>query len=330
MSNQAIRDETLKMIKMKKPLKIQLVRLSLIALSSALMLASSTNLAQAASKGPYPDSGLAIDAQKQLQKAVSAMKSKNWSKARDAVDAASSSATDAKSCLFIIHTLDSFGGQGNKVKRGAVERALGLAKTSDDLMEVAKYARQCEMYDLSKKTLDELVSGSNSYDDLITVAHHAHEAAMADLAHLALHKAYSLVNNEPDALDFIRQASNLGIEDLARKAAKELIEDQTTSAECTALTGKFEQLKMPDQIRAALKRALEKATTVADYLAIFNAAKHFEEQDIVKVAQYRGRKLTLINKIKGEKESTPEAVADQSKKSKEELIRRSLQKPSGF
>ncbi|MBP9092347.1 hypothetical protein KBI23_15070 [bacterium] len=318
------------MKKMKKPLKIQLVSLSLIALTSTVLAVTSTNLAEAASKGPYPDSTLPIDGQKQLQRAVSAMKSKNWTRARDAVDAASSSATDAKGCLFIIHTLDAFGGQGNKVKRAAVEKALGLAKTSDELMEVAKYARQCEMYDLSKKTLDELVSGSNSYDDLMTVAHHAHEAAMADLAHLALHKAYSLVNNEPDALDFIRQASNLGIDDLARKAAKDLIEDQTTSAECTALTSKLEQLKMPDQIRAALKRALEKATTVADYLAIFNAAKHFEEADIVKVAQYRGRKLTLMNKIKGEKESTPEALADQSKKSKEDLIRRSLQKPSGF
>ncbi len=315
---------------MKKPLKIQLLSMSLIALTSTLPLILTANLAQAASKGPYADSTLPIDGQKQLQRAVSAMKSKNWAKARDAVDAASSSATDAKGCLFIMHTLDAFGGQGNKVKRTAVEKALGLAKTSDELMEVAKYARQCEMYDLSKKTLDELVSGSNSYDDLMTVAHHAHEAAMADLAHLALHKAYSLVNNEPDALDFMRQASNLGIDDLARKAAKDLIEDQTTSAECTALTSKFEHLKMPDQIRAALKRALEKATTVADYLAIFNAAKHFDEADIVKVAQYRGRKLTLINKIKGEKDSTPEALADQSKKSKEELIRRSLQKPSGF
>lgn len=315
------------MTKMTKLFKIQLVSLSLIAISG---FTASTNLATAASKPPYPDSTLPIDGQKQLQKAVSAMKSKNWTKARDAVDAASSSATDAKGCLFIMRTLDSYGGQGNKMKRAAVEKALGLAKTSDELLEIAKYARQCEMYDLSKKTLDELVSGSNSYDDLMTVAHHAHEAAMADLAHLALHKAYSLVSNEPDALDFMRQASNLGIDDLARKAAKDLIEDQTTSAECTALTSKFEHLKMPDQIRAALKRALEKATTVADYLAIFNAAKHFEEADIVKVAQYRGRKLTLMNKIKGEKESTPSAVADQSRKTKEELIRSSLQKPSGL
>ncbi len=123
------------MKKMKKPLKIQLVSLSLIALTSTVLAVTSTNLAEAASKGPYPDSTLPIDGQKQLQRAVSAMKSKNWTRARDAVDAASSSATDAKGCLFIIHTLDAFGGQGNKVKRAAVEKALGLAKTSDELME---------------------------------------------------------------------------------------------------------------------------------------------------------------------------------------------------
>ncbi|CAN5266091.1 hypothetical protein BH11CYA1_BH11CYA1_02490 [soil metagenome] len=316
-----------KMVNMKKLLKLHLVTLSLIALASG---AASTNLAQAASKGPYPDSTLPIDGQKQLQKAVSAMRAKNWVKAGDAIDAATSSASDTKGCLFIMHALDAYGGQGNKIKRSAVEKALSLAKTSDELLEVAKCARQCEMYDLSKKTLDELVSASGSYEDLMTIAHHAHEAAMADLCHLALHKAYSLVSNEPDALDFMRQASNLGIDDLARKAAKDLIEDQTTSAECTALTSKFEHLKMPDQIRAALKRALEKATTVADYLAIFNAAKHFEEADIVNLAQYRGRKLTLMNKIKGEKESTPAAIADQSRKSKEEMNRSTLQKPSGF
>lgn len=295
-----------------------------------ILLAGAETGAYAASSGPYPDSNLPVEGQKQLKNAVSAMKSKKYPRAHEAVNAAAASATDVKGCLFILSTLDQYGGQGNSAKKAAVVKGLDLAKTTDEYMKIAMRARQCEMYDLSKETLDRLVAASNSFEDLMAIGHTAHEASMADLAHLAMKKAYSLVTNEPDALEFIRQSNSVGQDVLCRKAIKDLVEDQTAAAELVNLANKFESLNMPDMIRATLKRALEKATTVNDYLAIFNSAKHFEETDIVRLAQYRGRKMTLMNKIKGEAASTPSAIADQERRTKEENVRTNLARPSGF
>jgi hypothetical protein len=308
---------------------VKKIVLRLVALT-VVIAAPSANLALAASTGPYPDSSLPVEGQKQLQKAVSAMKSKKWPKAHEAVNAAAASATDIGGCLFILSSLDKFGGQANHAKKAAVVKGMELAKTTDDYMKIAMRARQCEMYDVSKETLDRLVAASSSFEDLMAIGHSAHESSMADLAHLAMKKAYTLVNNEPDALEFIRQSNSIGQDVLCRKAIKDLVEDQTAASEIVNLANKFESLNMPDMIRATLKRALEKATTVSDYLAIFNAAKHFEETDIVRLAQYRGRKLTLMNKLKGEAASTPSAIADEARRTKEESVRTNLARPSGF
>ncbi len=300
-----------------------------IVIALALLLLAAPN-AQAAGGGAYPDSNLPEEGQKALQRAVSAMKAKNYSKAQEAVQSAAASATDAQGCLFIIQTLSSFGGMANKMKRPAVERAMSLATTNDEIMAVAKHAREAEMYDLAKHTTDKLVTSTNSFTDLMAVAHQAHAAANADSVHLALQKAYSTISNEPDALDFIRQAHDLGIDHLSQKAAKDLIEDQTTAVELVALANKLETIALPHLVREALVAALDKAKTVSDYVAIFEAAKHFEYADIVKLATYRGRKLTIINKIKNQAENTPEALADQRRKTKDEVNRATLAKPSGF
>ncbi len=300
-----------------------------IVISLALLLFSAP-LAHAAGRGAYPDSNLPEEGQKALQRAVSAMKSKNYAKAQEAVESAAASATDTQGCLFIIETLNSFGGTANKPKRPAVEKALTFATTSDEILAVAKHARECEMYDVAKHTIDKLVASSNSFTDLMAVAHQAHDAAMADSVHLALQKAYSTISNEPDALDFIRQSHSLGIDHLCQKATKDLIEDQTTAVELVALANKLEPIGLPHLVREALVRALDKSKTVSDYVAIFEAAKHFEYADIVKVATYRGRKLAIINKIKNQAENTPEALADQRRKTKDEVNRATLAKPSGF
>jgi len=284
----------------------------------------------AASHDIYPDSNLSPEGQKALQRAVSAMAAKNYPRAHEAIEAATSSATDAKGCIYIMSALNAFGGSANKIKRPAVEKALSLATTSEDILAVANFARQCEMYDLSKSTIDKLVSTSDSFNDLMNISHQAHEAAMADSVHLALQKAYTLINNEPDALEFIRQSHSLGMDQLTRKASKDLIEDQTTTTELVSLTTKLEPLEMSDLVRDALIRGLDKAKAVSDYVAVFESAKHFEQEDIVKLAKFRGRKLGLINKIKGEADSTPAAVADQQRRSKEEVNRSTLAKPSGF
>ena len=74
----------------------------------------------------------------------------------------------------------------------------------------------------------------------------------------------------------------------------------------------IEQYKMPDMVRYVLKVGLDKAKDTDEMLAVYDNAKKYEQADIVKVAQYRGRKMVLLKKIKDE-DATKDAEAAKAK-----------------
>lgn len=274
--------------------------------------------------------GLSKADKKQLDRASGYMRSKNWHKAAEAINSFAASAQDAQTCIYALDSFSKFGGPANKAKRACVERALGLSDSNEELMQISMKARQCEMFDLSKQALDKVVSNAKTPEELTKIAREAHSMAMADLAHTAMLKAYTKVNNIPDALQFARDTHALGLEDLTRKCLKDLIEDQDSVSGLLEIAGKIESIHMNDMLRFALTRALDKAKTVEQMLSVYNAAKHYGEEDIVRVAQYRGRKMVLQKKMKDEAAAAPDAMAEQEKRTKEDMLRNSLQKPSGF
>lgn len=274
--------------------------------------------------------GLTKSEQKQIDRAASYMRAKNWPRAEEAVSSFASSAGSLSSCMYAMEALSHFGGAANKSKRACFEKAISLAQNNDELMDVALKARQCELFDLSREAFDKLVGSCDNLQDLTLIAREAQKMSMGDLSHLAMQKAYTRVDNIPDALQYARDSYSFGLEDLTRKCLKDLLEDQESVHGLLEIAGKIEPLHMNEMIRFALVRALDKAKTVDQMLAVYNAAKHYGEEDVVKVAQYRGRKMLLQKKLKDEAASTPQAVADQQKKSKEDQLRSTLEKPSGF
>jgi len=287
-----------------------------------------------AKSSPYPDSNLSVELQGQLSKAVKGFKNKKFSQATSQVESVAAQAGDTAACLSIVSALDSYGAPAAKAKRACLEKGLNLAKTPDELLNVALKARYCECFDISKAALDGLVGATKDFEALIDIAHKAHQASVQEVAQVAMQKAYTLVSNVPDALLFAREAHSIGLDNMSHTALKDLIEDQNTTDELMALVPKVAVYDMVDLTRLTLKRGLEKCKTVEDYLAVYNNAKRFEQEDIVKLAAYRGRKLTLINKIKDEREgpmrAREKALEEKERKSKEEMMRATGQTPSGF
>lgn len=287
---------------------------------------------EAKAKSTVNANGLTKAEQKQIDRAAGYMRSKNWHRATEAVNAFAASAESPSTCMYAMTALSRFGGPANQAKRACVEKAISLSTSSDDLMEVAVKARQSEMFDLSKEAFDRLIGTSENLQDLTLVARESHRMAMADVAHLAMEKAYTRVDNIPDALQFARDSYAMGLEDLTRKCLKDLIEDQPTVSGLLEIAGNIEAMHMNEMVRFALTRAVDKAKTIDQMLSVYNAAKHYGEEDIVKLAQFRGRKMVLQKKIKEEAGAVvdPKTEEQRKAKEKEDQLRSNLAKPSGF
>jgi hypothetical protein len=272
------------------------------------------------------DADLPASGQQQLNKSLSYLKSGNWPKAAEATELAVAGAPDVKTCLDALAQMETYGAQANKARRACLIKALNLATTQDELEDVAFKARQAGCFDVSKQALDSLVGSTTSITKLTELAAKAQQAAMPDIAHTAMEKGYKLVNNQPDAMEFLRQSHNLGMDDLTRQALKDLIDDKESVTEMMAILPLLEQYQMTDMRRYLLKAALEKAKDTDEMLAVYDNAKKFDEPDIVKVAQYRGRKMVLLKKLKAEDAAKAEA---QSEKDKNDPAKAG-EKPTGF
>jgi hypothetical protein len=316
----------------RKPLQ-KTARLTALAGATALVSALFVPGMALAAK-PAPTDKATPQLQGELSKAVKYFKSKKYAQGTQAVESITSAAPDTSACLYALQGLEAYGAPAAKAKRACLEKALNLARTPEELLEVALKARQNECFDVSKSALDSLVGASTDFGSLLDIAHKAHEHSVSEVAHVAMQKAYSLVSNVPDALLFAREAHSIGLDDLSRNALKDLIEDQPSTEELILLLPKFAGFEMTDIVRLDLKRALERSKTVEDYLLVYNASKRYEQDDITKLASYRGRKLTLINKIKEEKgqpdRAREKALEEKERKAKEEMMRATGQTPSGF
>ncbi len=261
------------------------------------------------------DTSLPADGQQQLNKTLGYLKSGNWPKAGDAAELAVAGAPDVRACLDALSQMDAYGAQANKARRACLTKALNLATTHEELEEVAFRARKAACFDVSKQALDSLVGSTTSIPKLEQLAAKAQQASMPEVSHLAMEKAYKLIDNQPEALDFISHAHAVGLDDLTRQALRDLIDDQENVIEMMGLLSTIQQCNMPDMVRYLLKAGLEKAKTTDEMLAVYDNAKKFDQADIVKVAQYRGRKMVLMKKVQDEGATR---AAEAARKAKEE------------
>ncbi len=159
-------------------------------------------------------------------------------------------------------------------------------------------ARQYECYEVTRQAVNNLVGTSNSVDELLDLAHKSQEVALNDVCHLAMEKAYQKADSVEDALRFAREAKTMGMDDLSRKAVKELIDDEKETHELCLLLRSIEPLDFKDLNRLLLKKRLMKAEASLTFAKFTTAHVVRPETDIVKLAEFRGRRMQIMDKYR--------------------------------
>jgi len=270
--------------------------LPLIGLAAAMVLLLVASPLSA--KEDWTGSPLSPEAQVQLEKAGKLCHSGKHSQAEPIILDVLNSATDVPKCLAIASYTEPYAFPMMEVRRQCLNKALSLCVTHQDFIEVTLKSRQYQFYEITRQSINSLINNAKTLPDLYDLARKAQEVSLNDVAHMAMEKAYSGVKNVPDAIHFAAEVKALGMDDLTRKVIKDLIDDEENAHQLCLLVKNLETLGAPDLIRYALKKALDKAQTVQDCADIYEAGRRNREQDIYKVAEYRGKKLKLINQIK--------------------------------
>ncbi len=246
---------------------------------------------------PWPGSPLTTEAQIELQRASKYMKS-NPGKATPMILNALSSATDIPKCMAIAAYTEPYGHPMLEARRACISKALTFCQTREDFLHLAIKARQYECFEVTRQAVNNLVGTSNTCEELLDLAHKAQEVALNDISHLAMEKAYHKADSVEEALKFAREAKLLGMDDLSRKAVKELIDDEKEAHELCLLLHSVEPLDFKDLNRLLLKKAIDECRTVVDYRDVYDAARRQGQNDIVKLAEFRGRKLQIMDKYR--------------------------------
>jgi hypothetical protein len=203
---------------------------------------------------------------------------------------------DLPKCLAVANYTEGFGHPMLSIRRAVMEKALELARTHDDFVLVALKARQCEVFDVTKKAIHHLIGESETVEDLNDLARKALEVSMHDVAHLAMKKEYGLIKTVPDALEYCKTVSHMGMDDLLRQTIKELIDDEVNAHNLCTLLRNIEVYHMKDLNRYLLKKALDCATTVDQFKEIWTASAKHQQKDIHEVAAFRGKKYMMMQK----------------------------------
>jgi hypothetical protein len=248
----------------------------------------------------WKNSPLTDEEIKQVRKASSYVKSGQGSKAAPLFAAAISSANDIPKCLAIAEVTESYGFPLNDVRRQCLAKAISLCANTDDYLTVITKARRYSLYEVTREAVNNLIAKSNSVDDLYALAHKAQEVALHDVAHMAMQKAYPMVRTVPEAINFAKESRVLGMDDLVRKSIKDLIDDENDPHQLMVLLRNIEPFEMPDLERYLFKKSLDKAMTVDSLHEIWEEARRHHQDDIYKIAAYRGRRLILIERIKND------------------------------
>jgi len=242
--------------------------------------------------------------QQQLRKAVGYFKSGNAGidKGMPLINSLLQSADSVSKCLAIADSTEASGFPALEARRECVKKAISLCRSSQDYMDVIHKSRQYQFFEITRLAINSLVDTAKTPEQLYELAARAQAASLSDVAHMALEKAFSSIRTVEEALKFAHDAKAMGMEDLARKAAKDLIDDESNAHQlCTLLTG-LTPLGMSDTNRYCLKKALDKALIVEEFAEIKESASRLGEPDIYKVAEYRARKLRIINRMKEERD----------------------------
>ncbi len=246
---------------------------------------------------PWPGSPLTDEAQIELERASKYMKN-NPGKAMPMIMNALNTATDIPKCLAIAAYTERYGHPMLEARRACISKALTFCQTREDFLQLAIKARQYECFEVTRQSVNNLVGSSDSVDDLLDLAHKAQEVALNDVSHLAMEKAYNKADSVEDALKFAREAKVLGMEDLCRKAVKELIDDEPVTHDLCVLLRSIEPLDIKDLNRYLLRKALDEARTITDMRDVYDGARRNAQADIMKLAEYKGRKMQILEKYK--------------------------------
>lgn len=246
---------------------------------------------------PWPDSPLAPEVQVSLERAGRDMKSGKPQRAAPAIQSALASANDIPKCLAIASFTESYGYPLMEVRRQCMQKALSLCSTREDYILVALKSRHFEFFEITRECINHLVQGAKSVDDLFDLARKSQEVALNDVAHMAMEKAYTGIKSVPEALKFAHEVKQMGMDDLTRKVAKDLVNDEDEALPLCRMLKGIEDLGMDDITRYCLKKSLDKATTLDELKCVYEGARRNRQNDIMQVAVYRAKKLTLIKKI---------------------------------
>lgn len=244
-----------------------------------------------------------------LKKASRAMKSGNAPHAMPTLQKTLDAASSSTECMALAEQSTPFGMPFMSFRRQCMQKALTMAKTPDDYIEVAHACRKYEVYDVERSAIDGVLKSASNPTDLYALAKRAHQMAARDVVSQTLDKAYTLCKSVPDALHFAQQAQLVSADELARKAIRDLVDDEGNTIQLLALLDKIEPFQMKDMNRYLLKKCLDVSSTFDDYVAIANAARRYDETDIRSVAVYRAKKKRILNQIEEDRAKAPPPAA---------------------
>ncbi len=280
----------------------------------------------------WPGSPLTDEAQIELERASRYMKS-NPGKATPMILNALSSATDIPKCMAIAAYTEPYGHPMLEARRACISKALTFCQTREDFLHLAIKARKYECFEVTREAVNNLVGTSNTVDELLDLAHKSQEVALNDICHLAMEKAYQKADSVEDALRFAREAKTMGMDDLSRKAVKELIDDEKETHELCLLLRSIEPLDFKDLNRLLLKKAIDESRSVTDYREVYDGARRQGQPDIVKLAEFRGRKMQIMEKYRAsqaEYKQKVDAYHQQQGAQQQQQQQQSQGLPTGF
>ncbi|HNB21185.1 MAG TPA: hypothetical protein PKZ32_02135 [Candidatus Melainabacteria bacterium] len=296
-----------------------------LALSSGIILSPP---AMSAHK-PWPGSPLTEETQIELERASRYMKN-NPAKAMPAIMNALNSATDIPKCMAIAAYTERYGHPMLEARRACITKALTYCQTREDFLHLALKARQYECFEVTRAAVNNLIGNSDSVDELLDLAHKAHEVALNDVCHLAMEKAYNKADSVEEALKFAREAKVMGMEDLSRKATKELIDDEPDPHELCLLLRSIEPLDHKDLNRYLLKKAIDECRTVLNYRDVYDCARRTGHQDIMKLAEFRGKKMQILEKYNASRAEYQQKVDAARAQQGQQQQQQSQGLPTGF
>jgi hypothetical protein len=123
----------------------------------------------------------------------------------------------------------------------------------------------------------------------------------------------------------------MGMDDLSRRAVKELIADEKEAHELCLLLRSIEPLDFKDLNRLLLKKAIDESRSVTDFREVYDGARRQGQADIVKLAEFRGRRLQIMDKYRANQaEYKQKADAYRQQQGAQQQQQQSQGLPTGF